>query len=85
MAVSGVGEEARLFSMMADAGRELRARLGLQESTADATKGARAAFPESLEATRLYSEGLARLRLLDAVQAQDAVYARRRRASPAIR
>ena len=70
MAVSGVGEEARLFSMMADVGRALRARLGLQDSTADATKGARAAFPESLEATRLYSEGLARLRLLEAVQAQ---------------
>lgn len=70
VAVSGVGEEAQLFSMMAAAGRELRSRLGLQESTADATTGARAAFPESLEATRLYSEGLARLRLLDAVHAQ---------------
>ncbi len=70
IAISGVGEEARLFSMMSDAGRQLRARLGLQASTADATNGARAAFPESLEATRLYAEGLARLRLLDAVQAQ---------------
>lgn len=75
VAVSGVGEEARLFSMMSDAGRELRSRLGLQATTADATKGARAAFPEGLEATRLYSEGLARLRLLDAVQAQ-ALFAR---------
>jgi serine/threonine protein kinase/tetratricopeptide (TPR) repeat protein/TolB-like protein len=70
VAISGIGEEARLFSMMADAGRDLRSRLGLQASTADATKGARAAFPESLEATRLYSEGLARLRLLEAVEAQ---------------
>ena len=75
VAISGVGEEARLFSMMADAGRELRSRLGLQASTADATKGARAAFPESLEATRLYAEGLARLRLLEAVEAQ-ALFAR---------
>jgi tetratricopeptide (TPR) repeat protein len=70
VAISGVGEEARLFAMMADAGRELRSRLGLQASTADATKGARAAFPESLEATRLYAEGLARLRLLEAVEAR---------------
>ena len=70
IAISGVGEEARLFAMMSDAGRQLRARLGLQASTADATNGARAAFPESLEATRLYAEGLTRLRLLDAVQAQ---------------
>jgi serine/threonine protein kinase/tetratricopeptide (TPR) repeat protein len=75
VALSGIGEEARLFSMMADAGRELRSRLGLQATTTDAIKGARAAFPESLEATRLYSEGLARLRLLDAVQAQ-ALFAR---------
>jgi serine/threonine protein kinase/tetratricopeptide (TPR) repeat protein len=75
VAISGVGEEARLFSMMSDAGRELRSRLGLQASTADATNGARAAFPESLEATRLYSEGLARLRLLEAVEGQ-ALFAR---------
>jgi serine/threonine protein kinase/tetratricopeptide (TPR) repeat protein len=71
VAVSGVGAEARLFAMMSDTGRELRARLGLQENSADATRGARAAFPESLEATRLYSEGLARLRLLDAVSAHE--------------
>jgi tetratricopeptide (TPR) repeat protein/tRNA A-37 threonylcarbamoyl transferase component Bud32/TolB-like protein len=70
IAVAGLGQEARLFSMMADAGRNLRARLGLRESTPDATNGARAAFPQSLEATRLYAEGLARLRLLDAVEAQ---------------
>jgi eukaryotic-like serine/threonine-protein kinase len=70
VALSGVGEEARLFPMMSDTGRELRSRLGLHATTADATGRARAAFPESLEATRLYSEGLARLRLLDAVQAQ---------------
>ena len=75
VALSGVGEEARLFSMMSDAGRDLRSRLGLQATTRDATNGARAAFPESLEATRLYAEGLARLRLLDAVQAQ-ALFAR---------
>jgi serine/threonine protein kinase/tetratricopeptide (TPR) repeat protein/TolB-like protein len=70
VSVSGVGEEARLFSMIAETGGALRSRLGLQESTADATKRAGAAFPESIEAMRLYSEGLARLRLLDAVQAQ---------------
>jgi serine/threonine protein kinase/tetratricopeptide (TPR) repeat protein/TolB-like protein len=82
VALSGVGEEARLFSMMSDAGRDLRLRLGLQATTSDATKGARAAFPESLEATRLYSEGLARLRLLDAVQAQ-ALFARAAALEPA--
>jgi serine/threonine-protein kinase len=70
VSVSGVGEETGLFSLIAKAGGELRSRLGLQETTADAAKSARAAFPESVEAMRLYSEGIARLRLLDAVQAQ---------------
>lgn len=69
ISVAGTGDESRLFSMMSDAGRQLRSRLGLQESTPDATSGARAAFPQGLEATRLYSQGLARLRLLDAVEA----------------
>ncbi len=68
--VTGVGDESHLFSMMSDAGRQLRSRLGLQESTAETTSSARAAFPEGLEATRLYAEGLARLRLLDAVEAR---------------
>ena len=70
ISVSGVGEETRLFSLIAETGSALRSRLGLQESTPDAAKAARAAFPEDVEAMRLYSEGIARLRLLDAVQAQ---------------
>ncbi|MGH9142985.1 MAG: tetratricopeptide repeat protein, partial [Vicinamibacterales bacterium] len=70
ISVSGVGEDTRLFSLIAETGSALRSRLGLQASTPDAAKGARAAFPEDVEAMRLYSEGIARLRLLDAVQAQ---------------
>jgi serine/threonine protein kinase/tetratricopeptide (TPR) repeat protein len=70
VSTSGVGDETRLFSLIAEAGGALRSRLGLQESTVEATQGARAAFPASVEAMRLYSQGIARLRLLDAVQAQ---------------
>jgi serine/threonine protein kinase/tetratricopeptide (TPR) repeat protein/TolB-like protein len=70
VSVAGTGDESRLFPMMADAGRQLRSRLGLAESTPDAANGARSAFPQGLEATRLYSQGLARLRLLDAVEAR---------------
>lgn len=70
VSVAGTGDESRLFSMMSDAGRQLRSRLGLQENTPAATSGARAAFPQRVEATRLYAEGLARLRLLDAMSAQ---------------
>ena len=70
VSASGVGEETGLFSMIAETGGALRSRLGLQDNTPDAAKSARAAFPQGVEALRLYSEGIARLRLLDAVQAQ---------------
>ncbi len=68
--VASVGGEADLFAVMADTGRQLRTRLGLPESEPGAATAARAAFPRGLEATRLYAEGLRRLRLLDAVAAQ---------------
>jgi serine/threonine protein kinase/tetratricopeptide (TPR) repeat protein len=70
VSVAGRGDESDLFAMMSDAGRQLRSRLGLEESTPDATRGARAAFPQGLKATRLYAEGVDRLRLLEAVKAQ---------------
>ena len=71
VAVSSVAEEAQVFSTVAEAGRQLRLQLGLKESPVDTTAGARAAFPQSLEANRLYAEGTARLRRLDAVDARD--------------
>ena len=71
IAVSSVAEEAQVFSTVADAGRQLRGQLGLKQGSVDATAGARAAFPQSLEANRLYAEGSARLRRLDAVSARD--------------
>jgi serine/threonine protein kinase/tetratricopeptide (TPR) repeat protein/TolB-like protein len=71
IAVSNSGGEGELFTLMAAAGRDLRSRLGLQETTAEDAEAARAAFPANLEATRLYAEGLARLRELDAVRAQE--------------
>ena len=44
---------------------------GLKQSPAEATSGARAAFPHGLEATKLYAEGTARLRRLEAGGARD--------------
>jgi serine/threonine protein kinase/tetratricopeptide (TPR) repeat protein/TolB-like protein len=70
IAMVAAGDESRLFAMVADLGRDLRRRLGLPDNAPEATESARAAFPRSLDATRLYAEGLARLRLLDAVSAQ---------------
>jgi eukaryotic-like serine/threonine-protein kinase len=69
--VSSAGTEADLFSLMAVAGRELRARLGLQQTTAADTQAARAAFPANLDAARFYAEGLARLREMDAVRGRE--------------
>ncbi len=67
--VTGVGNESHLFSVMSDTGRQLRSRLGLQENT-ETTTSAAAAFPQQVEAMRLYAQGLGRLRLLDAVEAK---------------
>lgn len=70
LSVSGSGSDAELFTLMAAAGRDLRERLGLERTTEAAIQASRAAFPANLDATRLYAEGLARLRELDAVRAQ---------------
>jgi eukaryotic-like serine/threonine-protein kinase len=71
IAVAGVGDEAGLFTMIAAAGRELRTHLGLKSTTPEATNAARAAFPQSVDATRLYAEGMTRLRQLDAMGARE--------------
>ena len=71
IAVSGSGSDAELFALMVSAGRDLRERLGLERTTEAATQASRAAFPANLDATRWYAEGLARLRELDAVRAQE--------------
>jgi len=71
ISVSGTGDEGQLFALVANLGRELRLQLGLREAPVDTTRSARAAFPQTLEATKLYAEGTARLRLLDAVKARE--------------
>jgi serine/threonine protein kinase/tetratricopeptide (TPR) repeat protein/TolB-like protein len=70
IAVSGTGDLGELFALVANVGRDLRAHLGLHESSPDDTRSVRAAFPQSTEATKLYAEGTARLRVLDAVGAK---------------
>ncbi|HUK33722.1 MAG TPA: serine/threonine-protein kinase, partial [Vicinamibacterales bacterium] len=70
VSVAASGDEGQLFVLVANVGRELRAQLGLREGASEATRAARAAFPQTLEATRLYAEGMSRLRLLDAVTAR---------------
>jgi class 3 adenylate cyclase/tetratricopeptide (TPR) repeat protein/TolB-like protein len=52
-------------------GAAVRTKLGIQEPTQSESAQALATLPADPEATRLYSEGLARLRTLDALGARD--------------
>ena len=70
-AVIQTGTEADLFALVAATGRTLRQRLGIDDNSPDTARAVRAAFPQSVDATKLYAEGLERLRALDAVTARD--------------
>jgi DNA-binding winged helix-turn-helix (wHTH) protein/tetratricopeptide (TPR) repeat protein len=65
------GTEDDLFNLVSRAGTQLREKLGLGAvSTAEAVS-VKAALPANAEAARLYAEGLARLRVFDALAARD--------------
>ncbi len=68
--VTETGSEARLFDLVARAGQRVRHRLGAPSNEAAAAQQARASFPSHRDAVRLYTEGLARLRLFDAAGAR---------------
>jgi DNA-binding winged helix-turn-helix (wHTH) protein/TolB-like protein len=69
--VAVVGSEADLFDMVSQAGARLREKLGVEAVSPVEAVSVRASSPSNREAARLYSEGLARLRVLDAVEARD--------------
>jgi len=69
--VTESGSEAELSDLVARAGAKLRERLGAGAVSADDAGPARAALPSSPKAVRLYSEGLAKLRLFDALGARE--------------
>jgi len=69
--VAVVGSEADLFDMVSQAGSELREKLGIEAVSPVEAVSVRAALPSNREAARLYSEGLARLRVFDALAARD--------------
>ncbi len=69
--VSGSGATQRMVSLIDDAAARLRAKLGLEPpATAASTAAAAAALPAQPEASRLYAEGLAKLRQYDALGAR---------------
>jgi|HubBroStandDraft_4_1064222.scaffolds.fasta_scaffold01714_2 DNA-binding winged helix-turn-helix (wHTH) protein/tetratricopeptide (TPR) repeat protein len=69
--VAVVGSEADLFDMASQAGSRLREKLGVEAVSPVEAVSVRASSPSNREAARLYSEGLARLRVLDATEARD--------------
>jgi eukaryotic-like serine/threonine-protein kinase len=70
-AVSETGTETHLFDLVLKAGERLRGALGVQPlSSAEAAEVA-TALPSSPDAARLYSEGLERLRIFDALGARN--------------
>jgi tetratricopeptide (TPR) repeat protein/TolB-like protein len=69
--VAVVGSEADLFDMVSQAGSRLREKLGVEAVSPVEAVSVRASSPSNREAARLYSEGLARLHVFDALEARD--------------
>jgi eukaryotic-like serine/threonine-protein kinase len=69
--VAVVGSEADLFDMVSQAASRLREKLGVEAVSPVEAVSVRASSSSNREAARLYSEGLARLRVLDALEARD--------------
>jgi tetratricopeptide (TPR) repeat protein len=69
--VSETGKESELFDLVTRAGSDLRSKLGIG-NISDAEAGSvRAAISTNTEASRLYAQGLEKLRLFDAQAARD--------------
>jgi DNA-binding winged helix-turn-helix (wHTH) protein/tetratricopeptide (TPR) repeat protein/TolB-like protein len=66
-----VGFQSDLFDLVSHAGEQLRAKLGVGALTSTEAEEVKLALPSNAEAARLYSDGLAKLRLYDDVAAGD--------------
>jgi eukaryotic-like serine/threonine-protein kinase len=69
--VAVVGGEADLFDMVTQAGSQLREKLGVEAVSPVEAVSVRGSLPSNRDAARLYSEGLARLRVWDPLDARD--------------
>jgi len=70
-AISEAGTEAHLLDLVSRAGEELRKKLGVRAVTREEAAEVAIALPSKGEAAKLYSEGLAKLRLFDMLAARD--------------
>lgn len=69
--IAVVGSETDLFDLVSQAGSELREKLGIEAVSSVEAVNVRASLPSNSDAARLYSEGLARLHVFDALAARD--------------
>ncbi len=72
--ISSFGEDSTIGTLPAAlrrAGTELFSRLGIQDQSAGGNTNVKTILPSDPEALRLYSEGVARLRVFDALGARD--------------
>jgi DNA-binding winged helix-turn-helix (wHTH) protein/tetratricopeptide (TPR) repeat protein len=69
--VANTGTESDLFELVSQAGAHLREKLGVSAPSNAEAASVRASLPANPEAARLYAEGLAKLRVFDALVARD--------------
>lgn len=68
-AVAEAGSEINLFDLVSRAGSDLRRRLGIGELDAVDAAGVQASYPATPEAARLYTQGLAKMRVFNSREA----------------
>jgi eukaryotic-like serine/threonine-protein kinase len=71
LSVKEIGGEDNLFDLVSRAGAQLREKCGAGQVNPQDQAGVRAALPSTTEASKLYAEGLAKLRVNDAIAARD--------------
>ena len=71
LADAETGDESNLFDLVSRAGSKLRAKCGIGSVSTDEIAEVRASLPANSEATRLYAEGLSKLRSFNALSARD--------------
>jgi serine/threonine protein kinase/tetratricopeptide (TPR) repeat protein len=71
ISVKETGDENNLFDLVSRAGAQLREKCDAGQVNSQDQAGVRAALPSTPEASKLYAEGLAKLRVGDAIAARD--------------
>ncbi len=71
ISVKETGDETDLFDLVSRAGTQLREKCDAGQLNSQDQAGVRAALPSTPEASKLYAEGLAKLRVGDAIAARD--------------